>query len=58
LKDEFQTAKDADALIILTEWNQFRNINLEKIKSLLKSLYLFDLKNIYEPNKAKKIAFR
>jgi len=48
--DEYDAMKGADALVIVTEWNQFRNINLSKVKELLTSPYFFDLRNIYKPN--------
>jgi UDPglucose 6-dehydrogenase len=46
--DEYDAIKGADALIILTEWNQFRNLDLARVKRLLKSPQLFDLRNIYK----------
>jgi len=49
--DEYDAMQDASALIIATEWNQFRNINLLKAKELLTSSYFFDLRNIYKPDK-------
>jgi UDPglucose 6-dehydrogenase len=57
-QDEYDTAKDTDALVLLTEWNQFRNLNLNKIKKLMKNPILFDLKNLYEPNKVKQKGFK
>jgi UDPglucose 6-dehydrogenase len=56
-KDEYQTAKGSDALVILTEWNQFRNLDLLKIKKLLNKPIIFDMKNLYEPEKVKEIGF-
>jgi UDPglucose 6-dehydrogenase len=50
--DEYDAMHDADALIITTEWNQFRNIDLYKVKKLLTSPYFFDLRNIYKPEEA------
>ena len=41
--------KNADALIILTEWNEFRNIDLDFIKSVMKKPVLIDSRNIYDP---------
>jgi UDPglucose 6-dehydrogenase len=54
----YDAAKGADALAIVTEWNQFRNLDLEKVKSLLKQPFFFDLRNIYEPGKMKKLGFK
>jgi UDPglucose 6-dehydrogenase len=47
--DAYETMKDADALVLLTEWNQFRNLDLARAKSLLKSPVLIDLRNVYTP---------
>jgi UDPglucose 6-dehydrogenase len=46
--DEYETISGADALIILTEWNQFRNLDLNRVKELLKGFCFFDLRNIYK----------
>lgn len=40
---------DADAVVILTEWNQFRNLDLDRVKAMLKSPVFVDLRNIYGP---------
>ena len=50
--DEYDAIKHSDALIIITEWNQFRNLNLEKVKDFLKQPYFFDFRNIYSRRKA------
>jgi UDPglucose 6-dehydrogenase len=47
--DAYETMADADALAILTEWNEFRALDLERVKSLLKSPVMVDLRNIYDP---------
>ena len=47
--DEYDAIQGADALVIATEWNQFRNIDLSKVKQFLVSPYFFDLRNIYSP---------
>lgn len=43
------TVKGADALIILTEWNEFRNMDLDYLKANMKKPILIDMRNIYEP---------
>jgi UDPglucose 6-dehydrogenase len=48
-EDEYSAVSGADALVIVTEWNQFRNIDLYKVRELLASHYFFDLRNIYKP---------
>lgn len=47
MNDEYETAKEADAIVIMTEWHQFRGMNLGKIKANMNDNYLFDLRNIY-----------
>ena len=46
--NEYEVIKRADALVLLTEWNQFRRLDLEKIKRLLKRPIFFDFRNVYE----------
>jgi UDPglucose 6-dehydrogenase len=46
-EDEYEAMKDADALVVLTEWNQYRNLDFDRVKKLLKSPVFFDLRNIY-----------
>jgi len=57
-RDPYDAAKGADALIIVTEWNQFRNLDLERIKGLLRQPFFFDLRNIYDPERMRDIGFR
>lgn len=53
----YEVAKDSDALVILTEWNEFKEIDLKKIKSLMKHPLIIDGRNIYEPEAVKKEGF-
>jgi UDPglucose 6-dehydrogenase len=46
-KDEYEAIEGADALAIITEWNQFRRLDFLKIKNMIKYTYIFDLRNIY-----------
>lgn len=55
--DEYDAIKDADILIIVTEWNQFRALDMEKVKKLLKSPKIADLRNIYEPKDMREMGF-
>ncbi|HSG28379.1 MAG TPA: UDP-glucose/GDP-mannose dehydrogenase family protein, partial [Candidatus Krumholzibacterium sp.] len=52
--DAYEAMKDADALILMTEWNEFRQLDLEKIKSLLKAPVVIDCRNIYKPDLMKR----
>ena len=45
--DAYGTMEDADAVVIITEWNQFRALDMEKVKSLMKTPLMVDLRNIY-----------
>ena len=56
-KDEYDAIKDADILVIVTEWNQFRALDMEKVKNLLKSPKIADLRNIYEPDDMRELGF-
>ena len=49
--------KDADALAIITEWDEFRQIDLEKIKKSMKTPIIFDGRNIYDPTEMKEKGF-
>jgi len=55
--DEYQVIEGADALIIITEWNQFRALDMEKVKTLLKTPKIADLRNIYEPEDMRELGF-
>jgi len=56
--DTYEVAADSDALIFLTEWNQFRSLDLDRIKKLLRQPVVLDLRNIYEPVKMKEKGFQ
>ena len=47
-KNEYEAMSGTDALIIITEWNQYRNLDFALVKSLLKTPTIFDLRNIYK----------
>jgi UDPglucose 6-dehydrogenase len=51
-------AEGCDALMVNTEWNEFKQLDLEKIKGLLKAPVIFDGRNIYEPEEMKKKGFK
>jgi len=56
-KDIYTACKDSNALVILTEWNEFRALDLKKIKRLLREPIFIDLRNIYKPKELKDIGF-
>ncbi|HVN15327.1 MAG TPA: UDP-glucose/GDP-mannose dehydrogenase family protein [Anaerolineales bacterium] len=55
--DPYKLAEGCDALMIVTEWNEFKQLDLEKIKSLLKSPVIYDGRNIYDPALMKEMGF-
>jgi UDPglucose 6-dehydrogenase len=55
--DAYDACTGADAVVIVTEWNQFRNLDMQRIKGLLKSPIFFDLRNIYDPEKMRESGF-
>jgi UDPglucose 6-dehydrogenase len=56
--DPYDAADGADALVVLTEWNQFRKLELERLAGLLGEPLIVDLRNIYEPAKIVAAGFR
>ncbi|MCI0469661.1 MAG: UDP-glucose/GDP-mannose dehydrogenase family protein [Nitrospirae bacterium] len=56
--DSYDACKDADCVVIVTEWNQFRNLELDRLKKILKQPYFFDLRNIYDPYKMIDFGFK
>ena len=55
--DPYETVRDCDALILVTEWDEFRNLDMQSIKNLLKKPIVVDGRNIYEPVEMKKLGF-
>jgi len=55
--DEYSAATGADALVFVTEWNQFRALDMKRIRDLMKSPKIADLRNIYEPEDMRELGF-
>jgi UDPglucose 6-dehydrogenase len=53
--DEYDAAQGADALAILTEWNQFRHLDLPRLAGLMRGKHFFDFRNLYEPAELTKL---
>jgi len=53
----YDVAKDADCLVLVTEWDEFKKLDMARIKSLLKVPALADGRNIYDPEKMKELGF-
>jgi len=56
-KNLYEVARNADALVILTEWDEFKNMDLRKIKKLLKLPKIIDGRNIFDPKKMAQLGF-
>ena len=56
-EDAYEAITGADVMLIVTEWNQFRLLNLEKCRELLKAPSIVDLRNVYEPAAARELGF-
>jgi UDPglucose 6-dehydrogenase len=56
-EDEYDAIDGADALVIVTEWNQFRALDMERVKKLLTAPKVADLRNIYEPEDMRALGF-
>lgn len=57
-RNVYEAANDSDCLVILTEWNEFKEIDFKRIKKLLKQPVIIDGRNIYDPAKIKKMGFK
>lgn len=56
-EDEYAAATGADALVFMTEWNQFRALNMKRIHDLMRSPRIADLRNIYQPDDMREFGF-
>jgi len=55
--DPYEVAEESDALILATEWNEFKNLDLLRIKQLMKQPVIVDGRNLYEPRKMRELGF-
>lgn len=58
VKNAYSAVKDSDALVILTEWRDFKQLDLNKVKKLMKQPLIIDGRNIYNPEDVKALGFR
>jgi UDPglucose 6-dehydrogenase len=56
-KNAFEAAHDADAVVVVTEWNEFKQINLDKLKETMRGTFVFDGRNLYDPQKMQRCGF-
>jgi UDPglucose 6-dehydrogenase len=56
-KDVYSALSGADALVLATEWNEFRELDFERVKKTMKQPFIFDGRNVYDPKKMKELGF-
>ena len=57
-EDAYDTMHDADALVLATEWNEFRKLDFARVKERLAEPVIVDFRNIYEPGRMESEGFR
>ena len=58
MENPYAMAEGCDLLMVTTEWNEFRQLDLKRIKKIMKTPLLFDGRNIYDPKKMKELGFQ
>jgi UDPglucose 6-dehydrogenase len=56
-KDPYEVAQGADALLLIAEWNEFKQLDMERIKGLMRQPVLMDGRNVYDPQRMRKLGF-
>jgi UDPglucose 6-dehydrogenase len=56
-KNAYEVANGADALVIMTEWNEFKLLNLEKVRDMMRAPVIFDGRNIYATDRMERLGF-
>lgn len=56
-RNAYEAAADCDALVVVTDWNEFKLLNLEKVRDSMRQPLVFDGRNMYQPDKMRKIGF-
>ena len=57
-QDAYEAARGSDAVVLVTEWNQLRNLELERLKGLMRQPNFLDCRNVYEPQRLTQLGFR
>jgi len=57
-EDQYGILEGSDALLVVTEWNEYRRPNFKRMKELLKQPYVFDGRNVFEPDTMRKMGFK
>ena len=56
-RDAYEAARGSECLVIMTDWNEFKELDFKRLKKLLKQPVIIDGRNIYDPAKMKKLGF-
>jgi UDPglucose 6-dehydrogenase len=56
-EDAYAVAAGADALVVITEWDEFRHLDLERIKASMRRPVIIDGRNIYDPKRMRELGF-
>ncbi|HTN44276.1 MAG TPA: UDP-glucose/GDP-mannose dehydrogenase family protein [Nitrospiria bacterium] len=57
-EDPYDTAEDADAVVLITEWNEFRSLDLSRLRQSVRNPIFIDLRNVYDEQRMKQAGFR
>jgi UDPglucose 6-dehydrogenase len=57
-RDPYDLARGADCLVLLTEWNEFKDLDLKRIKRLMRQPVIVDGRNLYDPKTVRRLGFR
>jgi UDPglucose 6-dehydrogenase len=57
-EDEYEAARGSDGLVVVTEWNQFRRLDIDRLKQLMREPNIIDLRNLYEPETMRSKGFK
>jgi UDPglucose 6-dehydrogenase len=53
----YSAAEDADAIFLVTEWNEFKQLDMERVRDLMRRPILLDGRNVYEPQQMREMGF-
>ena len=56
-RNAYEAAEGADLLVVVTEWNEFKQLNMERVKASMHTPLLFDGRNIYDPARMRRLGF-
>jgi UDPglucose 6-dehydrogenase len=56
-QSSYEAAEGADAVVVVTEWNEFKLLNLERLRQVMRRPIVFDGRNVYEPERMRRLGF-